>query len=117
VIEIAKDLQPSKRGELEITDVNLVYLERGDLHLRLLERGFAWLDTGTYDALSKAAQYVQTIQERQGIKIACIEEIAYQMKFIDKEQFICLAERLSSCEYGSYLIDLVQKFSKDLNLR
>jgi glucose-1-phosphate thymidylyltransferase len=117
VIEIAKNLKPSKRGELEITDVNKVYLQRGDLHLRLLGRGFAWLDTGTYDALSKASHYVQTIQERQGIKIACIEEIAYQMKFIDKDQLLRLAERLSSCEYGSYLLDFIQKFSKDLNLR
>ncbi len=103
VIEIAKKLKPSKRGELEVTDINLAYLRRGTLHLRLLERGFAWLDTGTCDALHKASSYVQTIQERQGIKIACIEEIAYQMGFISAEDLKQLARNLSTSEYGSYL--------------
>jgi glucose-1-phosphate thymidylyltransferase len=103
VVDIARSLTPSSRGELEITDVNRAYLKRGDLKVRLLERGFAWLDTGTHDALQKAAAYVQTIQERQGIKIACIEEIAYQMGFIDKEQFLLLSQEFSGSEYGDYL--------------
>lgn len=86
VISLAKNLQPSARGELEITDINKAYLARGDLHLHLFEPGFAWLDTGTHDALQKASHYVQVIQERQGIKIACIEEIAFQMGFITADQ-------------------------------
>ncbi len=102
-IEIARSLKPSKRGELEITDVNLSYLHRGDLEVRLLGRGFAWLDTGTHDALHKASNYVQTIQERQGIKIACLEEIAFNMGFIDKNQLIALASQLSKSDYGTYL--------------
>lgn len=106
VVEIAKSLHPSKRGELEITDVNIAYLERGDLHLRILDRGFAWLDTGTHDALQKASAYVQTIQERQGIKIACLEEIAYNMGFIDESQLHKLAQGLAKSEYGQYLLDL-----------
>ena len=107
VIEIARSLKPSKRGELEITDINSAYLARGDLHVQLLPRGFAWLDTGTHDSLHSAASYVRTIQERQGIKIACIEEIAYKMGFIDRAQFETLADSLSSSEYGSYLKDIV----------
>lgn len=103
VIEIARQLKPSKRGELEITDINLAYLAKGTLHLRLLGRGFAWLDTGTPDALQKAAAYVQTIQERQGIKISCIEEIAYQMGYISTDELKQLARVFSSCEYGNYL--------------
>jgi len=103
VIDIAASLRPSPRGELEITDVNLAYLKQGRLTLRLLERGFAWLDTGTHDALHKASQYVQTIQERQGIKIACIEEIAYQMGFIDGEQLERLISKYATSEYGTYL--------------
>lgn len=108
VIQIARDLKPSHRHEYEITDVNLAYLERGDLHLRILERGFAWLDTGTHDALQQAASYVQTIQMRQGTKIACIEEIAYQMGFIDQAQLSQLAERFSCSEYGAYLQGLLE---------
>lgn len=107
VSTIAKDLKPSARGEYEITDINLAYLKKGNLHLRLFERGFAWLDTGTHDALQKAAAYVQAIQERQGIKIACVEEIAYQMGFIDIEQFAKLAKEFSSSEYGNYLTEAV----------
>lgn len=103
VVEIAKQLKPSARGELEITDVNLAYLKRGTLHLRILGRGFAWLDTGTPDSLQKAASYVQTIQERQGIKIACIEEIAYQMGFISADRLEQLAHKFSASEYGEYL--------------
>ncbi|MES2344669.1 MAG: glucose-1-phosphate thymidylyltransferase RfbA [Chlamydiota bacterium] len=107
-IEIAKSLKPSKRGELEITDVNLSYLRRGDLEVRLLGRGFAWLDTGTHDALHKASNYVQTIQERQGIKIACLEEIALNMGFINEEQFARLVFQHSKSEYGTYLKQLMK---------
>ncbi|MGE5196829.1 MAG: sugar nucleotidyltransferase, partial [Anaerolineae bacterium] len=116
VLEIAKMLHPSKRGELEITDVNVAYLERGDLQVRLLQRGFAWLDTGTHDALQKAALFVQTIQERQGIKIACIEEIAYQMGYIELEQLERLAHHLEKSEYGLYLKQCVAKASRPIPL-
>jgi len=114
VIEIARSLKPSRRGEFEITDVNNAYLERGDLHVRLLERGFAWLDTGTHDALQKASSYVQTIQERQGIKIACIEEIAYTMGFISFDALQGLAAQAASSEYGVYLSDICKKISFSL---
>ena len=103
VIEIARQLKPSKRLEYEITDVNRIYLERGDLHLRLLDRGFAWLDTGTHPALQQASQYVQTIQERQGISIACLEEIAYRMGFISRAQLEKQVEILIKSDYGQYL--------------
>lgn len=106
VVEIAKSLKPSPRGELEITDVNNAYLQRGQLHLHLLDRGFAWLDTGTPDAMQKAAHYVQTIQERQGIKIGCVEEIAYEMGFIHEKELLALAEALSPSEYGDYLLKI-----------
>lgn len=103
VIEIAKNLKPSARDELEITDVNRVYLEQERLQVRLLGRGHAWLDTGTFDAFHKAASFVQAIQERQGIKIGCIEEIAYQMGYIDDRQLLALATTYSKNEYGEYL--------------
>jgi glucose-1-phosphate thymidylyltransferase len=103
VVDIAKDLIPSSRGELEITDVNRAYLMRGDLQLHIFERGFAWLDMGTCDSLQMAASYVQAIQERQGIKIACLEEIAYKKGFIDEEQLQRLASALKNCDYGRYL--------------
>lgn len=103
VVSIARSLKPSDRGEYEITDVNREYLRRGTLCLRLFDRGFAWLDTGTCDALQHAANYVQTIQMRQGIKIACVEEIAYQMGFIDQEGFKRLVEQYAHSEYGEYL--------------
>lgn len=106
VIEIARRLKPSKRGELEITDVNLAYLAQGTLHLRLLGRGFAWLDTGTPDSMQKASAYVQTIQERQGIKIACIEEIAYAQGFITAHELEAHARALSCSDYGTYLLEL-----------
>lgn len=109
VIDIARGLKPSKRGEYEITDVNVAYLERKQLDVRLLDRGFAWLDTGTHDALQKASNYVQTIQERQGIKIACLEEIAYQQGFISFEQLERLAQEASVSEYGHYLQKLCVK--------
>ncbi|MBS0621294.1 MAG: glucose-1-phosphate thymidylyltransferase RfbA [Verrucomicrobia bacterium] len=104
VIEIARHLTPSARGEYEITDINRAYLERGDLHLRILERGFAWLDTGTHEALQQASSYVKTIQERQGMQIACLEEVAYQMGYISKEQLHLRAERLATSTYGQYLL-------------
>lgn len=104
VIEIAKTIRPSlRRSEYEITDVNLAYLKRGDLHLRLLERGFAWLDTGTHEALQQASQYVKVIQERQGIRIACLEEIAYKQGFITQKQLEEGCQHLSTSEYGDYL--------------
>lgn len=109
VIEIARDLKPSKRGELEITDVNGAYLQQKQLQVRLLERGFAWLDTGTHDALQKASIYVQTLQERQGIKIACLEEIAYHQGFISFEQLEKLTAEASISEYGHYLQRLCKK--------
>lgn len=115
-IEIARNLEPSSRKELEITDVNRAYLQRGDLEIHLFEKGFAWLDTGTHDALLKASNYVQTIQERQGIKIACLEEIAFQMGFIDADAFEEHIERFASSAYGNYL-QSVQKFSSRTVLR
>ncbi len=103
VVDIAKTLTASPRGELEITDINKAYLEQGRLTVRLLGRGHAWLDTGTFDAFHKASAFVQAIQERQGIKISCIEEIAYRMGYIDREGLLALAERYSKNEYGDYL--------------
>ncbi len=103
VVDIARSLKPSPRGELEITDINRTYLEQGRLTVRLLGRGHAWLDTGTFDAFHKASAFVQAIQERQGIKISCIEEVAYRMGYIDRGQLLQLAERYSKNEYGDYL--------------
>jgi len=106
VIEIAKNLKPSQRGELEITDVNMSYLHRGDLRVELLGRGYAWLDTGTHEALQQAASYVQAIQERQGLKIACVEEIAYRRGYITKDQLQNLAADLTQNDYGQYLMEI-----------
>ena len=106
VIEIAKRLKPSKRGELEITDVNMTYLRRGDLRVDIIGRGYAWLDTGTPEALQQAASYVQAIQERQGFKIACVEEIAYRQGFITKESLQGLASDMIQNEYGQYLMEI-----------
>lgn len=103
VVEIAKRLKPSKRGEIEITDINMAYLKRGDLKVQILDRGYAWLDTGTFDSYQKAASFVQAIQERQGIKIACLEEIAYQKKLITLEQLEELVSGYPSNDYGDYL--------------
>jgi glucose-1-phosphate thymidylyltransferase len=107
VISIAENLQPSARGELEITDVNRAYLRRGQLKVSLLGRGFAWLDTGTYESLQQAANYVEAMQERQGLKIACLEEIAYRQGFIDAPQLERLAQELVQNEYGQYLLELI----------
>jgi glucose-1-phosphate thymidylyltransferase len=103
VVDVAKKIKPSARGELEITDVNRVYLEEGRLKVKLLGRGHAWLDTGTFDAFHKASSFVQAIQERQGIKISCIEEMAYRMGYINRKELLELADRYSKNEYGEYL--------------
>ena len=109
VVQIASDLKPSKRGEYEITDVNRVYLERGSLNVKLMGRGFAWLDTGTHDSLADATSFVKSIQDRQGLKIACIEEIAWRMGFIDQVQLKNLAATLCKSTYGEYLLRLLQQ--------
>ena len=103
VIDIAKDIKPSSRGELEITDVNNVYLARGDLKVELLGRGFAWLDTGTHDSLIEAGQFVQTIEHHQGLKVACLEEIAFRKGWISKTVLLAEAEKLKKTDYGQYL--------------
>ena len=108
VVKIAKSIKPSARGELEITAVNNAYLERGDLHVETLGRGFAWLDTGNHDMLLAAANFVSTFQKRQGLYISCIEEIAFKRGFIDKEQLLKLAEPLMKTEYGKYLVEVAE---------
>ncbi|HKI90432.1 MAG TPA: glucose-1-phosphate thymidylyltransferase RfbA [Draconibacterium sp.] len=109
VVQKAKNLKPSKRGELEITDLNRLYLEEGRLNVKLLGRGFAWLDTGTHDSLLQASNFIATIEQRQGLKISCIEEIAYKKGFINKEQLLELARPLSKNQYGEYLLQLAEK--------
>ena len=108
VVKIAKSIKPSARGELEITSVNNAYLERGDLHVETLGRGFAWLDTGNHDMLLAAANFVSTFQKRQGLYVSCIEEIAYKRGFIDKEQLLKLAEPLMKSDYGKYLTEIAE---------
>jgi glucose-1-phosphate thymidylyltransferase len=107
VVEIAKNLQPSPRGEYEITDINREYLERGKLKVSILQRGTAWLDTGTFDSLNQASMFVQVIEQRQGIKIACIEEIAYRKGFISKDQLMALAVPLMKSGYGEYIMKII----------
>ncbi|MDA3953875.1 MAG: glucose-1-phosphate thymidylyltransferase RfbA [Bacteroidales bacterium] len=109
VIQKAKNLKPSKRGELEITDLNKLYLNENRISVELLGRGFAWLDTGTHDSLLQASNYVATIEQRQGLKIACIEEIAFKMGFINKEQLIKLGEDLNKNQYGQYLLKIANE--------
>ena len=108
VVQIAKTIIPSHRGELEITAVNQEYLKNNNLKVQLLGRGFAWLDTGTHDSLMEAGQFIETIEKRQGLKVACLEEIAYRMKYIDKAQLKKLAEPLKKNGYGQYLLKLVK---------
>lgn len=109
VIEIAKTIKPSHRGELEITSVNNAYLERGDLNVELLGRGYAWLDTGTHDSLLEAGHFVQTIEHRQGLKVACLEEIGFVNKWITKEQLIAEGKSLAKTGYGQYLLKIAEQ--------
>lgn len=109
VVKIAKELQPSARGEYEITDINRKYLQMGKLQVSILDRGTAWLDTGTFDSLMQASQFVQVIEQRQGIKIACIEEIVYRKGFISKEQLVLMAQPLLKSGYGQYLMNVANE--------
>ena len=109
VVEIAKQVKPSERGELEITTVNQMYLEHGDLNVELLERGFAWLDTGTQGSLLEAAQFVETLEKRQGYKVACLEEIALNNGWLSKDQVLAIGQSMSKNSYGQYLISLVKE--------
>ncbi|MDP2088750.1 MAG: glucose-1-phosphate thymidylyltransferase RfbA [Flavobacteriaceae bacterium] len=109
VVGVAKNIKPSARGELEITTVNQVYLQQGQLQVELMGRGYAWLDTGTHESLLEASNFIQTIEKRQGLKVACIEEIAFEMGHITKEELIVLAEPLKKNEYGQYLLKLSKK--------
>jgi glucose-1-phosphate thymidylyltransferase len=109
VIDIARNIKPSHRGELEITDVNKIYLERGDLHVEVMSRGTAWLDTGTHNSLLDAANFIRVVEERQGLKIACPEEVAYRMGYINAEQLLALAAPLEKSGYGIYLQSLLRE--------
>ena len=109
VVEIAKNLAPSPRGELEITDVNKAYLDRGQLDVELLGRGYAWLDTGTHESLHEVAGFIETVQKRQNLKIACIEEVAFRMGYIDRKQLIELAQPLKKNDYGQYILRLAEE--------
>jgi len=109
VVEIAKNIRPSDRGELEITTVNQEYLDRGELKVELMGRGYAWLDTGTHESLLEASTFIETIEKRQGLKVSCLEEIAYSKGFIDKDQVKSLAEPLSKNQYGQYLLNLIKE--------
>ncbi len=107
VLEIAENLEPSERGELEITDVNLEYLRRGELRVEVMSRGTAWLDTGTHESLQQATNFIETLEQRQGLKVSCPEEIAYRMGYITAEQLVQLAETMKKSSYGQYLLGLV----------
>ena len=108
-MEIAKNVKPSARGELEITAVNQAFLEQGKLQVKILGRGLAWLDTGTHESLIEAGQFIHTVEKRQGLKVACLEEIAYEKGWISKDQLLEMAQELSKTEYGQYLLDRYQK--------
>ena len=108
VVQIAKKVTPSQRGELEITSINQSYLQQQCLKVEILGRGFTWLDTGTHDSLMEAGQFIETIEKRQGLKVACLEEIAYKMKYIDANKLKMLAEPLRKNAYGQYLINLIK---------
>jgi glucose-1-phosphate thymidylyltransferase len=108
VVELAKQIRPSARGELEITDLNRMYMELGDLYVEQLSRGYAWLDTGTHDSLLEASEFVRTLQKRQGVHIACLEEIAFHNGFITREQLKARGERFAKTAYGRYLMDLAR---------
>jgi len=114
VVEYARSLKPSLRGELEISDLNRIYLDKSQLNVEILGRGFAWLDTGTFDSLMRASQFIETIETRQGFKVACLEEISYNMGYIDVEQLQKLAEPFRKNEYGQYLIDLTTAIINNL---
>ena len=116
VVEVAENLKPSPRGELEITDVNLEYMKRGVLRVELLGRGFAWLDTGNHESLQQASSYVQAIQERQGFKISCIEEIAFRLKYINRDQLKKLAEDMLKNDYGKYLMEIASEDNNEENI-
>ena len=109
VIKKAKTIKPSKRGELEITDINRLYLKEKRLKVELMGRGYAWLDTGTHESLLEASMFIQTIEKRQGLKVACIEEIAYEMGYIDKEKLFELAQPLKKNRYGQYLLKIIDE--------
>jgi glucose-1-phosphate thymidylyltransferase len=109
VVEIAEKLRPSPRGELEITDINLEYLERGQLNVELLGRGIAWLDTGTHDSLQQASSFIQAVQERQGLKISCPEEIAFRKGWISRDDLLRMAHEMRKNSYGEYLTQLVEE--------
>ena len=116
VVEKAKTLKPSKRGELEITDLNRLYLEEGTLNVKILGRGLAWLDTGTHESLLQAANFIATLEYRQGLKASCIEEIAYKRRFITKNQLVKLAESMENSQYGQYLMNLTQDSYQTIDL-